>query len=533
MGVLGCGGGRSGKRLDGRAGFVGCGQDQFGSGAVGDAPGQAQGGGQTGVAVDERRDEKPKTARGGEGRSGPINDDGLAALGDDAIRDALQERGHASTRMPADDDGGGAEFGSRVEDAAGDAGVQPCEGNGMNARGFGARDGSGEKAFGFGDAGRVVGALGGNVQRIDGVGGAIGAKHEGEVDDGIGMGQGSEGHEDAAGIQAGRGRGAVFPFGQAPGGNFGDPGAEDAGGKNHQDGAVEDGVVEDADADADENGGEGCGGLVDAEAEEKAGFVARKAEDAAGEESGEPFGADDAGGHEGGDGPAVGTCEQGAEVDAHADGKKEKGDEESIADEVETAGQNAAARDDGAEGEAGEKGADDGLHAGEFGGVGKGKDDGENEYEFGGSVGSHAAEKPICDAREKESGAKDEGGQGDGKPDPERGVHGIAGGAANDDGQDEQRGRIGQYGAADCGGNGAIATDAEPLNEGEGDEGMGSEHAGQKDGFGPGKAQDPTGADGAEDLWDEKGQGSEDESRLPEASEIVEIDFEAGEKHQV
>ena len=365
-----------GKRAQSLAGFVGCGEEKFGAGAVGDAPCEAQCAWQAGVAVDKRRHQDPKSARGGKGRAGPKDDDGLTALGDDAVRDALQQRSDAPPRVPADDDCRGAEFCGGVENAAGDAGIQPCERNGVHARGFCAGDCAGKEALGFGDADGVVGTRGGDVEGKDGVGGTIGTEHEGKVEDGVDMGRGGEGYQDASGILAWDGGGSIFPFGDAAGGFFGDPWAEDAGDENHQDGAVENVVAEDAHADADEHGGEGCGSLVDAEAEEEAGFVARKAEDAARKESGQPFSADDACDHESGDGPAAGSGDQDAKIDAHADGKQKERDEQGIADEVEPAGQDAATGHDGAEGEAREKRADDGFHAGEFGGVGKEKHDG-------------------------------------------------------------------------------------------------------------------------------------------------------------
>ena len=62
---------------------------------------------------------------------------------------------------------------------------------------------------------------------------------------------------------------------------------------------------------------------------------------------------------------------------------------------------------------------------------------------------------------------------------------------------------------------------------------MRGEHAGKEDGFRPRKAQEPACAEGAEDLRHQEGEGAEDETRLSEAMEIVEIDFEAGEEHQV
>ena len=191
-----------------------------------------------------------------------------------------------------------------------------------------------------------------------------------------------------------------------------------------------------------------------------------------------------------------------------------------------------AARDHRAERQAGQKRADDGFHAGELGGIGDQERRREDEHEFRDAVGCGPAEKPVADARQHENRAGDQGRQRQAQLRPERGAD-AAVLASDDDGQHQERGGVGQDGAADRRGDGAVAAQPQPLHDGKGNQRVRGEHAGQQDGLGPAEAQQPNGAQRAQHLRDQEGQRAEHEARLPVALEVVEIDFQPGEEHQV
>ncbi len=309
------------------------------------------------------------------------------------------------------------------------------------------------------------------------------------------------------------------------------PGPDQAGDQNHQDGPVENRRVENPGLRADQHRGQRGRGLVDAQPEHQSGFVAGVSQASAGQAGGRPFEGGHAGRHVQRDSPAVQAGEQRAQVHAHADGEQEKGNEERVADEMQPACQHAAAGHDGAERQSGEKGADDRFHARQFRQPGDQKRGGQDKDEFGGAVRRRPAEKPVAQARQQENRTGHQCRQRQPQPDPE-GRAGLAA-AFHDNGQHQQCRRIGEDGAADGRGDGAVPAQPQPLHGRERDQGMRREHARQQNGLGPGESQQPDRAQRTQHLRDQEGQRAEHQAGLAVADELIEIDFQSRQEHQV
>lgn len=386
---------------------------------------------------------------------------------------------------------------------------------------------------GLGGGGVVVADMEGIEVARDG---CVGEAHgEGEVYDAGGrerVGDGNEGAGMGGGVVAG-----ALLVGlleqldlEARGGALGTEGGYGAGDEYHNDGAVEHCDVEEVHLIAYHHHGEGHGGVGVGELIHHRAVNGGEAVDFLRDEGGYPFGGHGHGAHDGGGverGPSV---EHNPEVDEHADADKEVRDEDGVADKFEAPHQGGARGDEAIEHKSGEEGAKHSLDADEGCEGGGAEHHHHNVDELADAV-AVVLEEVAGDARVEVY--EPDAVEGEVAEDGDEGGDGAVAIHAEHSGEDNEGAEDGDDGAGNGYDDGRSFGDAEAGDYRVGYEGVGGKHGSEQGGFEHLHAKCGHGCHGAEYEGYDEGEEAECEAFAHVFTQMVHVNLNAGEKHEV
>ncbi len=325
--------------------------------------------------------------------------------------------------------------------------------------------------------------------------------------------------------------------GDAAGGAFGGKGADDTGKENHDYGAVQHIVVEQAlavfhdNAVPDKDGGKGGGCLCITQPEHHVAFFGFHVVDLLGNPCGNPFAGGCHDGHYYRHFQRFSACEEAADVNDHAYSDQEVRDEEGVADKFQTVHQGGHVRHEAVQHQSGEECAEDTFHPHKLHQSAAEKHHREHEDKL-----HHAVfvfpEEPATDAGEEEN---DEESQKDYFQQQEHPVQAVDVSFvhASDDGEYQKRQGYRDGGSADGDAHTPQARQAVAAYDGVGDQRVRGIHTGEEHGGGQPVVQQAHAAPYAENHRDEEGEETENERFDPVLLEVFHIHLQAGKEHDV
>ncbi len=313
-------------------------------------------------------------------------------------------------------------------------------------------------------------------------------------------------------------------------------------GEDHQDGAVQHALVQQADrlavgrvaqydVVAHHDGRERGRHVGAAQAEEQCALVAREAERLLREHGREVLGQCDADDHGGAHLDRLPVLEEGAVVDQHAHADQEEGDEYGVAYEFDAVHEGRGARDERIHGQSGQEGPDDGFEPRQLGQESPEEDHDQHEDVLRHAVGA-AAEEPVADERKEQQDDRHAQHHGDSEAVPESRV-GAARGRAHDDGEHQQGEHVGDDRAAHGERHGFVARDAQLAHDGVGHERLRGEQPGQQHRRVDREAEDEVAHGDAHEHRDREGVEPEHQAVPPRAPEVGRVHLQPREEHDV